>query len=201
VRVLELAPDELQLSLNVLGSDLAALVPSYAGLSLTVVVEEQPVTLGAMVQGTPTALTSTAVPSPEAVPSPTAGPSPAKGGASATTVLSSLAFLLAPSTEGRTGAQLVFYAREPGALAALALNLSEVQGVARRDVEVDRHLSPPARSGIAGVEELSLVNRAVGVLVGRGRTVTDARRHLRLTAQESDLQEFQVAAYLVSTTE
>ena len=172
LRVLQLSPAHIQHSLQTLGADLAARVPSFAGLTLTVVVEEQPVTLLAMVPGTGT----------EAVHS-------------------SLAFRLAPGTRDTAGGHLVFYARDPGALAALAATLSDVQGVADEGLEIDRHLSPPARSGITGVEELSLVNRAVGVLVGRGRTVADARRHLRHTAQKSELQEFQVAAYLVSTTE
>ena len=172
VGVLQLSPGDLQDALRALKRDLVALVPSFAGLSLTVVVQQQPVTLTDLVQ--------------RALPAP---------------VRSSLAFQLEPLVEDARGGLIVFYAWGPGALAALAFGLSEIDAVARPDMLVDRHLSPPGRSGITGVEELSLVNRAVGLLVGRGRTPADARQHLQVTARDSNLEESQVAAYLVSMTE
>jgi len=173
VGVLQLSPGDLQDALRALKGDLVALVPSFAGLSLTVIVQQQPVTLTDLVQRAPPAAA----------------------------VRSSLAFRLEPLVEDAHGGLIVFYAWGPGALAALAFGLSEIEAVARQDLLVDRHLSPPGRSGITGIEELSLVNRAVGLLVGRGRTPSDARQHLQVTARDSNLEESQVAAYLVSMTE
>ena len=110
------------------------------------------------------------------------------------------------------GSWIVFYAARPGALVDLAADLSHVLGVpaitstsapadgtdgpesdAVAAVALDGDLPPVSTSsGIAGLEELSTVNRALGVLIGRGHPLEDAREILRrgASAAGTDLHQF-----------
>lgn len=98
------------------------------------------------------------------------------------------------------GSRLVLFARTPGAFVDLAADLSYALSARAGQIVLDAQLHYPP-SGIVGVEQLSIVNRAVGLLVGRGHSVTGAQEQLERSAVRSGLEVFQVAAYLVGMNE
>ena len=100
------------------------------------------------------------------------------------------------------GSELILYATAPGAFVDMAADLSYALGADGSGVRLDEHLVPvSARSGLTGVEELSIVNRAEGLLLGRGHSLSEAHQHLERKAEQSGLEVYQVAAYLICMTE
>jgi hypothetical protein len=83
------------------------------------------------------------------------------------------------------GRVVVFYAGHPGAFVDLAADLQRVHGLDGPAV-LDDHLTdtcdPPRPCGITGLEELSDINRAIGVLITRGHTPAEAHAELRRRA-------------------
>lgn len=90
---------------------------------------------------------------------------------------------------------LTLYAGRPGALVDLAADLSYALvpgrsgqpepkpagrlGSVAREVVLDQHLTPRSlTAGVTGSHEASTVNRAVGLLIGRGQTPEEAHRDL-----------------------
>jgi hypothetical protein len=163
---------DLELSLHALSRDVALVVPSCVGFSMTVVLELQPVTLTSM-----------------------------SVDADAAPICSTLTLPLTLTSQLAPGSTLVFYAHALGAFVDLAADLTIALGARDGQVVADDRPIPVRSSGIVGVEQLTIVNRAVGLLVGRGSSVADAHAQLQGTALRSGLQSFQVAAYLVSMTE
>jgi len=172
LRVLEFPDRDIERSLRALRFDVALAVPTFVGLSMTLVVEGQPVTLTSM--------------DDEALDA---------------AVGSSLSLPLTLTSQFAAGSELVLYATAPGAFVDLAADLQYALRAADNELTLDRHLARTPRSGIVGVEELSLINRALGVLVGGGRTFAEARAQLQLEARQANLPPSLVAAYLISTTE
>jgi hypothetical protein len=172
LRVLDIPGLDIERSLRALRYDVAVAVPSFVGLAMTVVVEGQPVTLSSMGEE-----------------------------ADGAVIASSLDVPLALTAGLAAGSGLVLYATSPGAFVELAADLRAALPAGEGDVVLDRHLDPVTRSGIVGVEELAMINRAIGVLMGRGRTADEAREYLRQRAVQADMHIYQVAAYLVSLTE
>ncbi len=78
---------------------------------------------------------------------------------------------------------LILYAAQPGAFVDLAADLSWLTGIAPREYALDQHLStidlvptgPPLRVA-------SVVNQAIGVLIGRGHPPEQAREELAALA-------------------
>jgi hypothetical protein len=170
LQMLDLPDNDIERSLHDLWYGVAFAVPSFVGLSVTVVVDEQPVVL--------TYLTESS------------------------SMGSSLELSLSLTTGLAPGSRLVLYAVTPGAFVDLAADLGHVLGASDEELVLDRCLVPLRRdSGIVGVEEMSMTNRAVGILVGRGHTPEAARDLLRRKADQSHLLVFQVAGYLISMTE
>jgi hypothetical protein len=172
LRITELSDVDLDNAVRDLHIDIADAVPSFVGFALTVTMERQPVTLTSMTKETLTE-----------------------------PIGSSLALPLAATAEQPPGTVLVMYATAPDAFAGLAVDLAHPFAAAESGLVLDAHLEPTLRSGLTGVEELSITNRAIGMLMGRGHTAEGAREQLQRKASQSDLQVYQVAAYLISTTE
>jgi hypothetical protein len=92
-----------------------------------------------------------------------------------------------------TGSEVVFYASTPGALVdlaaelgwALELNITWTGQVADQMLVVDQHLV--ALPGISGLDDLTAVNRAVGVLLSRGRSPDNAVDDLKTAAGGANL--------------
>jgi hypothetical protein len=119
-----------------------------------------------------------------------------------TPIGSSLRLPLSLTSGLAVGSQLVLYALTPGAFVDLAADLAYATDAGDDEVVLDAHLDPVSRrSGLVGVEELAIINRAVGVLMGRGLSPAAARGHLHHKAADADLQVFQVAAILLALSE
>lgn len=90
------------------------------------------------------------------------------------------------------GSEVVFYASKAGSLVDLAaelgwtLGLSIVWSGSSADpvLMVDQHLTPV--SGFSGLDDLSAVNRAIGVLLSRGRSRSIAVDDLRRAATKAN---------------
>jgi hypothetical protein len=91
-------------------------------------------------------------------------------------VVSSLMMPLSDERAANTGSRLVviLYAARPGAFVDLAADLCWLTGRQLSDFRIDQHLSPPEPDSHGGVQRSSLVNQAIGVLIGRGYTPEQA---------------------------
>ncbi len=174
-------------ALALLVSHLTATLESYCGLHVKVADHEWPVTITAFAQDAAPPATSLRLP------------------------LRLVSRLQAGSS------CIVFYAARPGALVDLAADLSHALGVpattstsARAgvpaatgggetaDVRLDGDLPPVSMtSGIAGLEELSTVNLALGVLIDHGHRLKDAQEILRGGASAAGTDTHQFARRLL----
>jgi hypothetical protein len=107
--------------------------------------------------------------------------------------------------------RVVFFAVTPGAFTDLAADLSytlggvpvdlalpAVDGVDQRGTRVDRQrraieldvdLPPPSRvSGLTGLAELTVLNRAIGMLVAQGHDIEQAQQVLRRDATAAGVE-------------
>jgi hypothetical protein len=82
---------------------------------------------------------------------------------------------------------LVLYASVPGAFVDVAADLAWMTGRGMSDFRLDQHLMPPPPAPTAGgVRALTMINQAIGVLIGRGRTPGQAVHDLTLLAARAD---------------
>ncbi len=148
---------DLHAVLAVLVDDLTAAVPSFLGLTMTVDVDGQPITLTAVDPD----LTDAA-------------------GASMSVPLSQLV--------GVPAGMVVFYAYNPGAFVDLAADTRRAFDLDGQ-VVLDGHLDdfgPDGRArSFTGVEEASVIHRAIGVLIARGHPPEQARAELVDRAQRA----------------
>ena len=176
---------------------LRAVVPSYRGMSLTLVHQDHPVRVTAFL--------------------------PPEDGESITASLRIPVSSLVPRSDPES--RIVFYAATPGAFVDLAADLDyllrtqvgspdapeppapsgHVDGQSpstradgHRPMSLDSDL-PPATllSGMTGLDELSVINRAVGVLVAEGHHPDQARAVLRGRAASAGVEAHVYAARLL----
>jgi hypothetical protein len=90
-------------------------------------------------------------------------------------VVSSLMIPLSDKSADGAGLRLavILYAARPGGFVDLAADLGWLTGRRLSDFALDQHLSGPARP-TGGVRSTSLINQAIGVLLGRGYTLEQA---------------------------
>lgn len=143
---------DLAEALRQLTADVRLAVPSYVGL-----------TVAASAGGAPLNLTAL---------EPFADPADA--------VTSLLMPLSDDGADGRSGPLVaILYAGRPGAFVDLAADLSWLTGRPLTDFEIDGHLPVPAPDASGSVvRSASLINQAIGVLIGRGYTPEDADREI-----------------------
>ena len=111
------------------------------------------------------------------------------------TIDTSLRVSLAALTNSGAGGHITFYGVRRGAFVDLAADLSFVLESVNADetstspaISLDRHLEPSSRQpSLLGTEEVSIVNRAIGMLIGRGRTPVEAEAELVLGAREAEM--------------
>jgi len=146
--------DVLQ-SLHLLGVDAQAAVPSYLGLSVIVDGSDPPFTFTTL-----------------------------EGGAS-DNIRTSLLLMLPGVGEGRASpvVALILYAETPGTFVDLTADLAWLTGRPLSDFALDQHLSVPAGSDTGTyLRTASVINQAIGVLIGRGYTPRQADRELDIQA-------------------
>lgn len=145
---------DLEADLLAVMTDVHNAVPSYLGLRLTMTVEGRRLSFATYADGAHPSATCSSLRLP----------------------LDSVA-----GTDG--GSSMVFYAATPGAFVDLAADLAyalqlDPSDVVLDDDEVD---GGPSR-GIDGLTAWSEINRAIGVLIGRGHTTESAHDELRRLA-------------------
>jgi hypothetical protein len=144
-------------SLRQLAADATAAVPTFLGLSVTVARSDPPFTFTVFVDG-----------------------------AGAGDVRTSLRLALSGVGDvGLPAVVLVLYAGSPGTFVDLTADLACLTAQPLSDFVLDQHLPAPAERGSAtGLVEASVINQALGALIGQGYTPEQAERHL--TAQGAD---------------
>jgi len=147
---------DLSAVLTVLVDDVRAAIPSMLGLTITITETGNPVTV------------SSAEPDPR-------------------TVGASLHLPLNVMTAADPGSTVTFYAAQPGAFVDLAADIRHTYHL-NGQVVLDEHLHealPTGHSGITGLTEFSLINRGIGVLIGRGQHPGTARTVLHHRADRA----------------
>ncbi len=106
--------------------------------------------------------------------------------------------LLARGIDG-VGVDLILYAGQPGAFVDLAADLAWMTGCEPAEFDIDEHLHPPVPSGRAEtLRATSLVNQAVGVLIGRGSTPAAAIRELDSYAASNAIARVDAASHMLA---
>jgi hypothetical protein len=116
--------------------------------------------------------------------------------AAGTAIRSSLRVPMTSWADVDPRSDVVFYAATAGALVDLAADLGWALQLPGDGLLIDRDLSPEDR-GRSGLWELSVVHRAVGVLLDRGRTPHAARDELDRAARDSNTSVAVVADRLI----
>lgn len=142
-----------------LGADVKAAVRSFLGLSITLQVDGESVTLTGL-----------------------------EADAEHAQVLSSLAIPLRSLNPASSTGQLVLYAARSGAFVDFAADLSWATGAEQASFVLDRHRNVDlAAPQLSGLSELSAINQAVGVLLDKGHPPEHARAELDRRARQARL--------------
>jgi hypothetical protein len=90
----------------------------------------------------------------------------------------------------------VLYARAPGAFVDLAADVAWLTGRPLTDFALDEHLAVP--DAATALVEASVVNQAIGVLIGRGHTAQQAHQELDTQAAHRGTDPVTVARLLLA---
>lgn len=161
-------------SLHQLGVDTQAAVPTYLGMSVTVDGSDPPFTFTILENGT------------------------------ADNVRTSLRLtLLTRVGDGRAAPSvaLILYAETPGTFVDLTADLAWLTGRPPSDFAIDQHLSVPAGSdvGTTSLRAASVINQAIGVLIGRGYTPRQAHSKLDTQADCAGTDRYTTAQFILDT--
>ncbi len=161
--------DVLQ-SLHQLGLDAQAAVPTYLGLSVTVDGSDPPFTFTTLEDGTADDVRTSL-----RLTLPGVGDGPA-----------------APSVA------LTLYAGTPGTFVDLTADLAWLTGRPPSDFALDQHLSVPDGSDTGTyLRAASVINQAIGVLIGRGYTLGQAHRELDTQADSAGTDRHITAQFIL----
>jgi hypothetical protein len=159
-------------SLHQLGVDAQAAVPSYLGLSMTFDGSDPPFTFTTLDDGT------------------------------ADNVRTSLRLTLPGVGDGwaSPSVALILYAGTPGTFVDLAADLAWLTGRPPSDFALDQHLSVPAGSDAGtSLRAASVINQAIGVLIGRGYTPRQAHSKLDTQADGAGTDRYTTAQFILDT--
>jgi hypothetical protein len=159
-------------SLHQLGVDAEAAIPSYLGLSVIVDSSDPPFRFTTLEDG------------------------------AADDVRTSLRLTLPDVGDGRASPSVAFilYARTPGTFVDLTADLAWLTGRPLSDFVLDQHLSVPAGSDTGTyLRTASVINQAIGVLIGRGCTPGHAHRELDLQADGAGTDRYTAAQFILET--
>ncbi len=159
-------------SVHQLGADAQAAVPSYLGMSVIVDGSDSPFTFTTLDDGT------------------------------ADDIHASLRLTLPVVGDGRAASSvaLILYAGTPGTFVDLSADLAWLTGRPPTDFALDQHLSVPTGSNTGTyLRTASVVNQALGVLIGRGYTPGQARRELATRADGAGTDRHATAQLILDT--
>ncbi|MGO8963041.1 hypothetical protein [Mycobacterium sp.] len=158
-------------SLRRLSVDAQAAVPTYLGLSVIVTGSDPPFTFSTLEDG------------------------------AADNARTSLRLtLLAGVGDGRAAplVALIFYAATPGTFVDLTADLAWLTGRPPSEFALDQHLSVPAGSDTATyLRPTSVINQAIGVLIGRGYTPRQAHSKLDTQADGARTDRYTAARFIL----
>ena len=96
---------------------------------------------------------------------------------------------------------LLCYAGQPGAFVDLVADIAWLSGLGLADFVLDEHLSVAFEPRIGeSLLAASVINQAVGVLIGQGHTPERARRELEKGAHRAGIHLDAAAALILATT-
>jgi hypothetical protein len=159
-------------SLHQLGINAHAAVPTYLGLSITVDSSDPPFTFTTLEDG------------------------------AADDVRTSLQLILPGVRDGGASlaVTLTLYAGTPGTFVDLTADLAWLTGRPPSDFVLDQHLSVPARADTGThLRAASVINEAIGVLIGRGYTPGQAHRELDTQADGTGTDRHTTAQRILDT--
>jgi hypothetical protein len=159
-------------SLHQLGVNAQAAVSTYLGLSVTVDGSDPPLRFTTLEDGT------------------------------ADDVRTSLRLTLPGVGDGwaSPSVTLILYAGTPGTFIDLSADLAWLTGRPPSDFALDQHLSVPAGSDAGTyLRTASVINQAVGVLIGRGYTPGQAHRELDTQADSAGTDRHTTAQFILDT--
>jgi hypothetical protein len=159
-------------SLHQLGVDAQAAVPTYLGLSVTVDGSDPPFAFTTLEDG------------------------------AADGVRTSLRLMLPGVGDGRASPSvaLILYAGTPGTFVDLTADLAWLTGRPSGDFVLDQHLSVPAGSDAGTyLRTASVINQAIGVLIGRGYTPGQADSELDTQADGARTDRHTAAQFILDT--
>jgi len=97
------------------------------------------------------------------------------------------------------GVVVVLYAGSPGTFVDLAADLAWLTARPPSDFVLDQHLLAPAeRVSATGLFEVSVINQAIGALIGRGHTPEQAERHLTAEAADAGISRHTVGLRILA---
>jgi hypothetical protein len=183
--------DALDASLVAFTADIEAAVPSYLGIQLTILQNGHPVTLTRI---TPHRTATTSLRIPLTVLGPRFDPD------SRVTLYAATAGAFVDLAADLSYALHVPTSTDPSTDAGSSKGddrrHGQVDGNRRITLDVDLPPNPPV-SGVSGLSELSTINRAIGVLIGRGHHPDLAGHTLRRHAFREGLEPDRYAARLL----
>jgi len=91
---------------------------------------------------------------------------------------------------------LILYARTPGTFVDLAADLAWLTGRPQSDFALDQHLNVPAGTSLRAA---SVINQAIGVLIGRGYTPRQAHSKLDTQADRARTDRDTAAQVILDT--
>ena len=157
-------------SLRLLAADATAAIPTYLGLSVTVDRSDPPFTFTTLSEGVITG-----------------------------DVRTSLRLALPRDVGVLPAAVLVLYAGSPGTFVDLAADLAWLTARPLSDFVLDQHLPAPAERGTAtSLLEVSVINQAIGVLIGRGYTPEKAERCLAAEGADAGISRHAVSLRILA---
>ena len=117
-------------------------------------------------------------------------------------VRTSLRLTLAGVGDGRASPSvaLIFYAGTPGTFVDLTADLAWLTGRPPSDFALDKHLSVPVGPDAGtSLRTASVINQAIGVLIGRGCTPEQAHRELDTQADSAGTDRHTTAQFILDT--
>jgi hypothetical protein len=94
---------------------------------------------------------------------------------------------------------LVFYAGSPGTFVDLAADFAWLTARTLSDFVLDQHLPAPAERGAAtSLFEVSVINQAIGALIGEGYTPEQAERHLAAEGADAGISRYAVGLRILA---